>query len=143
MNTTGAQVAKFGLKIVQSAGQAAGKVAVFIPGVGKPVGKALEGVSKLAGFASDHINVQLPGKLQTGMNVMNTADQIMDYIPKRREFSGQEDFQQRDIDEAHYFEERDDVALENREESYFDAEAWAEEREIYHWHWHWQGLGDS
>ena len=128
MKTTGAQAAKFGLKVVQTVGEAAGKVVSFVPGVGKPVDMALEGVSKVAGFASDHINVKLPGKLQTGMNVMNTADQIMDYIPRRREISDEGDFQERDIGEAYYFEERDDVALENREESYFDAD----ERDIYH-----------
>ena len=87
MKTTGAKVAKFGLKVVESVGEAAGKVASFIPGVGKPIDRAIEGVSKLAGVASDHIHVKLSKKLQKGMNVMNKADQIMDHIPRRREFS--------------------------------------------------------
>ena len=39
------------------------------------------------------------------MNVMN---KVVGYIP--REFSEDEGFQQRDIDEAYHFEERDDIA---------------------------------
>ena len=42
------------------------------------------------------------------MNVMN---KVIGYIP--REFSEDEGFQQRDIDEAYHFEERDDIAQEN------------------------------
>ena len=81
IKTTGAQVAKFGLKVVQSVGAAAGKVANFIPGIGIPVGEALNGVSNLAGIASNDIHVNLPGNLQNGMNILNKADQIMNYIP--------------------------------------------------------------
>jgi len=58
------------------------------------------------------------------MKVMDKADQIMGYIPRRREFSEEEAFQQRDIGETYHFEERDDIALENRDKSYF-------ERDIY------------
>jgi len=126
IKTTGAKVAKFGLKVVESVGKVVGKVAGFIPGIGKPLGRAIEGVSKVAGVISDHIHVKLPSKLQKGMDVMNKADQIMGYIP--REFSEEEEgFQQRDIDEAYHFEERDDIALENREESYFEIN----ERDFY------------
>ena len=125
--TTGAADTKFGLEVVQTVGEAAGKVTSFIPAVGKPADEAIDQVTQLAGFASNHINAKLPGKLQTGMNIMNTADQIMNYIPRRREFSEEEDFHLRDIGEAYYFEERDDVTLENREETYFDAE----ERDVY------------
>lgn len=42
------------------------------------------------------------------------------------QLSEEETFQQRDISEA-YFEEHDEVALENREESYFETN----ERDIY------------
>ena len=126
MKTTGAQAAKFGLKIVQTGGEALGKAAAFVPGVGKPIGKALEGISKVAGVISDKINVKLPSKLQKGMDVMNKANEIMEFIPRRREYSD-EAFQQRDISEAYYFEERDDVALENPEEPYFEAN----ERDIW------------
>jgi len=124
IKTTGAKIAKFGLKVVESVGHVVGKVVGFIPGIGKPLGRAIEGVSKVAGVVSDRIHVQLPGKLQKGMDVMNKADKIMSYIPRRREFSEEDDFRQRDIGEAYHFEEREDIAMENREESYF-------ERDIY------------
>ena len=127
MKTTGAQAAKFGLKIVQTGGEALGKAAAFVPGVGKPIGKVLEGVSKVAGMASDRIHVKLPSKLQKGVDIMNKVNDVMEFIPRRREFSDEEAFQQRDISEAYYFEERDDVALENREESYFEVN----ERDIW------------
>ena len=127
IKTTGAKIAKFGLKVVQSVGTVIGKVANFIPVIGKPLSKYIGGVSKVAGVISDHIHVKLSSKLQKGMNVMNKANKIMGYIPRRREFSEEEAFQQRDIGEAYHFEERDDIALENREESYFEAI----ERDIY------------
>jgi len=127
IKTTGAKVAKFGLKVVQSVGEVVGKVASFIPGVGKPIQQAIHGVSKVAGVISDHIHVKLSPKLEKGMKIMDKANQIMDYIPRRREFSEEESFQERDIDEAYHFEERDDIALENREESYSEVN----ERDIY------------
>lgn len=123
MKTTGAKIAKFGLKVVESVGEVVGKVVGFIPGIGKPLDRAIEGVSKVAGVISDHIHVKLPGKLQKGMDVMNKADKIMGYIPRRRDLSEEEVFQQRDIGEAYYFEERDDISLENRDEPYFEADA--------------------
>ena len=43
------------------------------------------------------------------MNIMNKADKIMGYIPRRRDLSEEEVFQQRDNSEASYFEERDDI----------------------------------
>ena len=118
MKTTGAKVAKFGLKVVQSWEKVGSKIVSFIPGIGKPLSKALDGVSKVAGVISDNIHVKLDPKLEKGMDVMNKANQIMGYIP--REFSEEEDFQHRDIDEAYLFEERDDFELENREDSYSD-----------------------
>jgi hypothetical protein len=122
-------VAKFGLKVVQSVGEVVGHVASFIPGVGKGIQQAIHGVSEVAGFASDHIKAHLSKKLQDGMKVMNTADKVMSYMPRRREFSEEDAFLQRDIGEE-YFEERDiddSIALENREESYFEVY----ERDIY------------
>jgi len=133
VKTTGAKVAKFGLKVVQSVGEVVGHVASFIPGIGKPIQQAIHGVSAVAGVVSDHIHAKLSAKLQKGMNVMNKADKVMSYIPRRRELSEEEAFQQRDISEANYYlEERDDydIALENREESYFEAY----ERDIYERH---------
>ena len=108
-------------------GEVVGKVVGFIPGIGKPLDRAIEGVTKVAGVISDHIHVKLSPKLEKGMKVMDKADKIMGYIPRRREFSEEDAFQQRDISEAYQFEERDDAALENREESYFEAN----ERDIY------------
>ena len=122
MKTTGAKVAKFGLKVVESVGEVVGKVVGFIPGIGKPLDRAIEGVSKIAGVISDHIHVKLPPKLEKGMKVMEKADHIMGYIPRRREFSEEELLQQRDIGEKYHFEERDDIALESRDESYFERD---------------------
>ena len=122
VKTTGAKVAKFGLKVVESVGTVVGKVAGFIPAIGKPIDRAIEGVSKVAGVISDHIHAKLSNKLEKGMKVMNKADKIMGYIPRRRDLSEEEEaFQQRDIGEPYYLEERDDFELENRDESYFEA----------------------
>jgi uncharacterized NAD-dependent epimerase/dehydratase family protein len=126
VKTTGAKIAKFGLKVVQSVEKVAAKVVSFIPVIGKPLSKVMDGISKVAGVISDHIKVKLPAKLQKGMNVMNKANKILSFIPRRRELSEEEDFQQRDIDEAYHFEERDDIALENQE-SYSEVN----ERDIY------------
>ena len=79
IKTTGSQVAKVGLKSFQTAGEAVGKAAAFIPGVGLPVGEAMNEVSSVAGSISDRTNVQLPSKWQTGLNITNSADQIMNY----------------------------------------------------------------
>jgi hypothetical protein len=127
VKTQGAAVAKFGLKVAESVGEAVGHVASFIPAIGKPIQEAIHGVSEAAGFVSDHIKAKLSNKLQKGVNVMNKADTIMSYIPRRRDFSEEEAFLQRDISGI-YFEERDDIALENREESYFEVN---ERRDIY------------
>jgi len=80
VKTTGAKIAKFGLKVVESVGEVVAKVASFIPDVGKPLEKAIDGVSKVAGVISDHIHVKLSAKLQKGVNVMNKADKIMSYF---------------------------------------------------------------
>ena len=103
------------------------KLVSWIPGIGKPLSKAMDGVAKVAGLISDKIKVKLPAKLEKGMKVMDKANKVMDFIP--REFSEEEDFQQLDIDEAYHFEERDsdDFALENREEYYSEVN----ERDVY------------
>ena len=108
-------------------GEAVGTVASFIPEVGKPIQEAIHGVSKVAGVISDHIPAKLSKKLQKGMDVMNTANQVMGFIPRRRDFLEEEAFEQRDISEENYFEERDDITLEDREDFYFEAD----ERDIY------------
>jgi hypothetical protein len=71
VKTTGAKIAKFGLKVYATAASVASRVANFIPGVGKGISKALSGVSKVADFASDKIHANLGKKLEKGMNVMN------------------------------------------------------------------------
>ena len=120
VKTTGAKVAKFGLKVVQSVTNVVGHVASFIPAIGKPIQQAIRGVSKAAGAISDHIRAKLSPKLEKGMKIMNKANKVMGFIPRRRDLE-EDAFQQRDIGEANYFEERDDISLENREESYFEA----------------------
>jgi hypothetical protein len=112
------KVAKFGLKIVSVAQELAGKVVGFIPGIGKPLGKVLEGASKVTGFISDKIHANLGKKLEKGMKVMNKADKVMGYIP--RNFEDEGDFQERGIGAAYdYFEGRDYILLEGREDPYF------------------------
>ena len=72
----------------------------------------------------DHIHVNLGGHLDKGMKIVNKPVKVTGYVP--REFSEEEAFQERDISDE-YLEERDDTALENREDSYFEAY----ERDIY------------
>ena len=48
-----------------------GRIASFIPGIGKPISKALGAVSKVANVASDAIHVSLGKKLDKGISVMN------------------------------------------------------------------------
>jgi hypothetical protein len=112
LKTTGAKIAKFGLKVVQTLYTVAGKIVSWIPAVGKPIDRALEGVSKLAGLASDKIHANLGKKLEKGMKVMNTMNKVMDYVPRRRDLS-EGSVQQLEIGD----EERDEIALEDREES--------------------------
>ena len=90
--------------MVEPVDKVAGKVVGFISVIGKPLGKVIKAEGKVAGMISDHIHVKLPGNLQKGMNVMNKADKIMGYIPRRREFpfSEEDAFHQQDIGEAYY-----------------------------------------
>ena len=120
MKTTFKKIAKFGLKVVSVVEEVAGKVVGFIPGL-KPIGRAMEGVGKLAGFASDKIHADLGKKLDKGMAVMDKAETVLGYIPRRRrDLSEVEDLQQRD---GYFLEERHDIPLAYRElESYFDAD---------------------
>jgi len=113
IKTTGAKIVKFGLKVVQAVGTAVAKVASFIPEVGKPLERAIDGVAKGAGMISDKIHVKLPPRLEKGVEVMNKADKIMEYIPRRRDLSDEEAFQQRDINDKYHSEEfgLDDISL--------------------------------
>lgn len=65
------KVAKFGLKIWSTATSLVGRVAGFIPGVGKLVGKAIGGISKAADIVAEKIPVDLGDKLNKGMKVMS------------------------------------------------------------------------
>jgi hypothetical protein len=65
------EVVKFGAKIYATAAKAVGRVANFIPGVGKAISSVANGVSRVANFVSDKIPVKLPAKLQKGVNIMN------------------------------------------------------------------------
>jgi hypothetical protein len=46
-------------------------VGAVVPGVGKVLGKAMEGESKGLDVASDKIKATLPHRLQKGVNVLN------------------------------------------------------------------------
>ena len=120
MKKTGAQIAKFGLKVVQTVATAASKVLSKF-GPTQSIGKAIGGFAKGAGAASDAIKANFSGKigkrLEKGMHAMN---KINDKIP--RDLSEVEAVQQREVGDGFYFEERDDIALDYREESYFDAD---------------------
>lgn len=97
VKTTGAKIAKFGLKVVGAVAGVAAKAVGMIPGMGKIAGKALEGVSKAANIASDKIHVNLGSKLEKGMKIMDKAENVMKLIPTRRDLSEVEAFQRRGI----------------------------------------------
>ncbi|KIK03996.1 hypothetical protein K443DRAFT_650142 [Laccaria amethystina LaAM-08-1] len=74
IKTTGAKIAKFGLKVVSAAAGVLGTVARFIPGVGSGLSAAFKGVSKGADAASNAIHANLGKKLEKGMKVMNIIE---------------------------------------------------------------------
>lgn len=80
IKTTGAKVVKFGLKVAQSLLTVGAKVLGFIPGVGKPLGKIVDGAAKVVGVVGDHIHATLSHHLQTGMKVMRKALGVMGKI---------------------------------------------------------------
>ena len=141
VKTTGAKIVKFGAKVIETGAEVIGHIAGFIPEIGKPIQEAIHGVAKAAGAVADHVKANLGKKLQKGFDIMSTANTVMGYIPLRREFLEEEAFPRDFMDseeEAHYqrdfmdpyssyFEERDDMELENREDSYFELY----ERDIY------------
>jgi hypothetical protein len=135
MKTTGAKIVKFGLKVVQTVGTAVAKVVSFIPDVGKPLERAIDGVAKGAGMISDKIHVKLPPKLQKTVNGMDKADKYMEYIPRRRDLSDEEAFQQRDISDKYYFEsDSDDISLAS-EHLYLDEESYVDDDYEHSEHW--------
>jgi len=70
IKTTGAKIAKFGLKVVSAAAGVLSHVAKFIPGVGPALSGALKGVSKGTDAASNAIHANLGKKLDKGMKVL-------------------------------------------------------------------------
>lgn len=87
----GAKIAKVGLKGVATYYKLASHAAAFIPGIGKPLGRALKAASMAADFASDKIPVKLEGKWAKASGIMNkiknplggAAGQALDAILKR------------------------------------------------------------
>lgn len=117
-------LAKFGLKALSSLTEIGSKAVGFIPGIGKPLSKAMEVVSTVENVGSKkiHANFGSHGKLEKGMNIMNKADKMMKYIPIRRDLSEEEEEIFERGDDAYYFEKRHDIPLTYREESYVDAD---------------------
>ena len=66
-------MAKVGLKFVAASTKLASHVVALVPG-GKVVGEGLSGVSEVADFAGDQINVKLNSKLETAMEVMDKVE---------------------------------------------------------------------
>ena len=99
--------------------------------INKPKQQATRGVSKVARVICAMLSSKQPklsSKMEKGVKVMDKVNKVsMGYVPGRHDLSELEAFQQRDISEAYSsFEERYDIALENRE-AYFEAN----ERDIY------------
>ena len=67
----GAKIAKVGLKGLSTYYKLASHVAAFVPGVGKPLGRALKFASKAADIASDQIPVKLDGKWAKASSTMD------------------------------------------------------------------------
>lgn len=82
MKTTGAKVAKVGLKIAATVGKSIGKVIGLIPGAGKLAGKIADGVSDGLNKASDKIHATIGGRLGRAMHNMDKAQKIEGYIPR-------------------------------------------------------------
>lgn len=62
IKTTGAKIAKFGLKLYSAVATVASKVAKFIPIIGQPLSMAMKGAAMGANIASNKIHANL-GKL--------------------------------------------------------------------------------
>lgn len=71
IKTTGAKIAKFGLKVVSAIASVASKVVKFIPGIGEGLSIAVKGLAKGADIASDKIHAKLGKKLDKAMHGMD------------------------------------------------------------------------
>ncbi|KAF5324280.1 hypothetical protein D9619_011215 [Psilocybe cf. subviscida] len=119
IKTTGAKIAKVGLKIVATVQKVAAKVVGWLPGIGKPLGKIMEGESEGLNKASDAIHAHIGGKLGQAMHRMDKAQKVVGYIPRSVIPDGSE-FEEREYDD---FEERgfgDDIT----ERSWDDEEVY-------------------
>jgi hypothetical protein len=85
--TTGAKIAKVGLKLYSTGLHFVAKFAKFIPGIGTGVGKAIDGASIAANKASDAIHVKLPKFAQKGMNALDKAQEYSS-LPKKAGAAG-------------------------------------------------------
>ncbi|KIK03997.1 hypothetical protein K443DRAFT_676314 [Laccaria amethystina LaAM-08-1] len=71
VKTTGAKIAKFGLKVASAAAGVLSTVSRFIPGVGPGLSAAFKGASAAANAGSNAIHANLGKKLDKGMKVLN------------------------------------------------------------------------
>jgi hypothetical protein len=60
----------------------ASKVAQFIPVVGRPISKVLDGASHITNAASNAIHAKIGGKLGKAMRGMDKTRKIAGYIPR-------------------------------------------------------------
>ncbi|KAF5324281.1 hypothetical protein D9619_011214 [Psilocybe cf. subviscida] len=110
VKTTGAKIAKVGLKIVATAQKIASKAVGWLPGIGKPLGKIMEGESKGLNKASDAIHAHIGGKLGQAMHRMDKAQKVVGYIPRSYI---PETFEERDFDDFEEFVERGFAELDS------------------------------
>jgi hypothetical protein len=116
----------------------ASKIVSVIPEVGPVLSKAMGGVAKAAGAASDAIHVRLSDKLEKGMRVMKGALKGLSAVPslRRRDLSDEEAFQQRDISDKYYSKEfdMDDISLAP-EHLHSDEESDVDDDYEHYEHW--------
>lgn len=82
MQTTGAKIAKVGLKILSTIHKAVSKVIGWIPAIGKPLARVMDAEAEGENALSDKINVHIGGSLGHAMDNMSKAQKIMGYIPR-------------------------------------------------------------
>jgi len=124
IKTTGAKIVKVGLKIISTVQKVASKIVGFIPGVGKVLGKVLEGASAATNAISDKIHVKIGGKLGKAMEGFDKARKIVGYIPRELP----EDYQERDLGEFEEFDARDAYESDSLLDARTDYEEWLYER---------------
>ncbi|KAF9479851.1 hypothetical protein BDN70DRAFT_660247 [Pholiota conissans] len=128
VKTTGAKIAKVGLKVWSTAQKLASKVVQFIPVVGKPLSKVLDGASAVTNAASNAIHAKIGGKLGKAMKVMDKTRKIAGYIPRELPEDALEERELEELDARYDY--LDDVDVTSREvyddDSVFYARDWNE-----------------